>query len=302
MPGYKGADVHSRGEKVEQEAFFFLDELEAVVRDWITRVYHRRHHRGLVIPEVPGLKLSPLDMFEHGVSRAGPLRIPVRPHLALEFLQEVRTTIQHYGVEINGLRYNGEALNDYRNRPSPYQGADAGKWPIAMDPGDIRTVYFQDPRDFSWHPLAWEHAPALNGPASREAVDYARRLAGQTHRFPDTRRALVELLERWGAGLTADRTERRMAVRLSQERLRLVGDDDLTPRQGGAPARLPAARRAADSSALPGDSSGPEQTAIASVGAGGDDDRDDECDAAVPDAAHAPDGEDDFYADAWESR
>jgi hypothetical protein len=133
-------------------------------------VYHRRHHRGLVIPEVPGLKLSPLDMFEHGVSRAGPLRIPVRPHLALEFLQEVRTTIQHYGVEINGLRYNGEALNDYRNQPSPYQGADAGKWPIAVDPGDIRTVYFQDPRNFSWHPLAWEHATALNGPASNPVL------------------------------------------------------------------------------------------------------------------------------------
>jgi hypothetical protein len=189
-----------------------------------------------------------------------------------------------------------------RAGPSPYQGADAGKWPIAVDPGDIRTVYFQDPRNFSWHPLAWEHATALNGPASREAVDYARRLAGQTHRFPDTRRALVELLEWWGTGLTADRTERRMAVRLSQERLRLVGDDDLTPRQGGAPARLLAARRAADSSALPSDSSGPVQAAVASVGAGGDDDRDDECDAAVPEAANASGGEDDFYADAWESR
>jgi hypothetical protein len=44
------------------------------------------------------------------------------------------------------------------------------------------------------------------------------------------------------------------------------------------------------------------QAAVASVGAGGDDDRDDECDAAVPEAANASGGEDDFYADAWESR
>lgn len=199
------------------------------------------------------------------------------------------------------LRYNGEALNDYRNRPSPYGGADAGKWPIAVDPGDIRTVYFQDPRDFSWHPLAWEHASALNGPASREAVDYARRLARREHRFPDTKRALVELLERWGAGLTADRTERRMAVRLSQERLRLVGDD--LPRAPGAgPARAPAARRIAVSSALPGDGPELERAAEAGPGAGGDDDRDDECDAAVPETAQAPDREDDFYAEAWDTR
>lgn len=36
LPGYKGSDVHSRGEKVEDEAFFFLDELEAIIREWIT--------------------------------------------------------------------------------------------------------------------------------------------------------------------------------------------------------------------------------------------------------------------------
>lgn len=69
LPGYKGSDVHSRGEKVEDEAFFFIDELEAIIREWISQIYHRRHHRGLCVPEVPGLKLSPLDMFEHGVTR-----------------------------------------------------------------------------------------------------------------------------------------------------------------------------------------------------------------------------------------
>ncbi|MFH9944088.1 hypothetical protein ACH4OT_32790 [Streptomyces murinus] len=33
LPGYKGSDVHSRGEKVENEAFFFIDELEAIIRE-----------------------------------------------------------------------------------------------------------------------------------------------------------------------------------------------------------------------------------------------------------------------------
>ncbi|MER6076402.1 integrase [Streptomyces sp. NPDC001817] len=185
LPGYKGSDVHSRGEKVEDEAFFFIDELEAIIREWITRIYHRRHHRGLCVPEVPGLKLSPLDMFEHGVTRAGPLRIPARPHLALEFLEEERTTIQHYGIEIDGLRYNGDGLDDYRNQPSPYGGVDAGKWPIAVDRGDMTKVYFQDPKKQTWHPLDWEHAATLNSPFSREALVYARRLARKTALLPD---------------------------------------------------------------------------------------------------------------------
>ncbi|WP_326613272.1 Mu transposase C-terminal domain-containing protein (plasmid) [Streptomyces scopuliridis] len=306
LPGYKGADVHSRGEKVEEEAFFFIDELEAIIREWIT-LYHRRHHRGLKVPEVPGLKLSPLEMFEHGVHRSGPLRIPARPNLALEFLEEVRTTIQHYGVEIDGLRYNGDALNDYRNQPSSHRGSDAGKWPIAVDSGDIRKVYFQDPKDHSWHPLEWEHAPAMNGPVSREAVSYARRLALRTHRFPDTKRALVELLERWGAGLTADRTERRMAVRLSQERLRLVGEADVDEREGEdrAVSQLASVRRITELSTPSGEDRIPGQApAPAEVQVVGDDDEDEECEAAFPgeeDGSVEVD-EDDFYADVWESR
>ncbi len=309
LPGYKGSDVHSRGEKVEDEAFFFIDELEAIIREWITQIYHRRHHRGLCVPEVPGLKLSPLDMFEHGVTRAGPLRIPARPNLALEFLEEERVPIHHYGVEVEGLRYNGDALNDYRNQPSPYRGVDAGKWPIAVDRGDITKVYFQDPKSLTWHTLDWEHAPALNGPVSREALVYARRLAKKTHRLPDTKRALVELLERWGAGLAADRTERRMAVRLSQERLRLAGEDDEPQDTRDEVASLPSVRRLAALSSPGSDpadeSDGPGLRVVDAQDEylGGDDDEDEECEAAFPgdDSAVSID-ENDYYADVWNSR
>ncbi len=223
LPGYKGPDVYSRGEKPEQEAFFFLNELEQIIREW-TGLYHRSRHRGLAVPEFPGMQLSPLEMLEHGITRAGPLMIPSRPDMALEFLEVEYVTIQHYGVEIDTLRYNGEALNGFRNQRSTIRGPHAGKWPVAVDSGDFSRIWFQDPRDGSWHELTWEHAAALGRPFSREAAAYARKLAAATREFPDTRQALAELLDRWGAGLTANRTERRMAVRLSQERLRLAGE------------------------------------------------------------------------------
>ncbi|MFJ5306607.1 integrase [Streptomyces sp. NPDC088350] len=309
LPGYKGSDVHSRGEKVEDEAFFFIDELEAIIREWITLIYHRRRHRGLRIPEIPGLQLSPLDMFEHGVTRAGPLRIPARPNMALEFLEEERVPIHHYGIEIEGMRYNGDALNNYRNQPSPYRGVDAGKWPIAVDRGDMRKVYFQDPELRTWHRLDWEHAPALNGPFSREALVYARRIAKKTHRFPDTKRALVELLERWGAGLAADRTERRMALRLSQERLQMVGEDDEPREAEDEVASLPSVRRIAALSPSEQDlaEAEPADPGLVIVGTednelGGDDDEDEECEAAFPGDESVPIDEDDYYADIWDSR
>ena len=272
LPGYKGPDVYRRGKDAEQQAFYFLNELELIIRRWTADCYHRQPHAGLCVPDVPGLEISPLEMFAHGVARAGYLQVPARAGLAFDFLKVEWRTIQHYGVEIGGLRYDGPALNPYRNRTSPYAGRHAGRWPFRVDPGDVSEAYFQDPADRQWHALRWEHADAVGGPFSSEALAYARQLATATHRFPDTRRALTELLDQWGAGLAGNRAERRMALRLSEQRLRLV--------PGPPPAAIPV----------------PAGTAVA----GGDDDCDGELDAPFPGEARDND-HGDFYADAMET-
>lgn len=218
LPGYKGPDVYSRGADPEGCTYFFLDELEQVIREWITTVYHRRPHAGLVQPQVPGLELSPAEMFEAGLARAGRLRIPTHPGLVLDFLPTAWRTIQHYGVELHGLRYNGSALTPYRKRTSPFTGTHAGKWPLRYDPDDVSRVYFCDPADRSWHELAWEHADAIGAPFSAETLTYARRLALSSGRHVDDKRALAELLDRWDAGLVRHPAERRMAIRASQLR------------------------------------------------------------------------------------
>ena len=218
LPGYKGPDLFSRGEKVEDAAFFYLHELEAVIREWVALVYHRRAHDGLAVPEWPHLKLSPNQMYEIGVAKAGLLRIPASPQLAYEFLQVRPRSIQHYGVEIDGLRYNGRGLNGYYNTKSPYGGTLAGRWPIRVNPDDVRWVYFQRPDDGKWYRLDWEHAAGLGTPFSGEAAKYARGLAGQQDRQADPEVALRALLARWDQGMVTGRRERRMAIRLSVER------------------------------------------------------------------------------------
>jgi hypothetical protein len=274
LPGYKGPDVYRRGKDPEQQAFYFLGELEQIVRRWTADCYHRQPHAGLCVPEVPGLEVSPLEMFAHGIARAGYLQVPIRADLAFDFLKVEWRTVQHYGVEIGGLRYDGPALNPYRNRTSPYAGKHAGRWPLRVDPGDVSRVWFQDPADNAWHMLRWEHADAVGGPFSSESLAYARQLAAATHRFPDTRRALAELLEQWGAGLAGNRAERRMALRLSEQRLRLVPDPP------------PAAGNVAKPAIISDE--------------GGDDDSDDETDAAFP-GEEPGDDPGDFYADTMET-
>jgi transposase InsO family protein len=297
LPGYKGPDVYSRGRDVEDQAFYFLDELEQIIREWVALTYHPRPHDGLAIPEIPGLDISPNEMYEHGTERAGFLQVLPRADLVYDFLPVEWRTIQHYGVEINGLRYNGPALNPYRNRTSSYTGVHAGKWPLRVDDGDICQVYFQDPADGSWHALPWEHVESLDGPFSREALSYARRLAAETERFPDDRRAIAALLERWDAGLIRNPTERRMALRISQHRAAQL-EADIQPPSPQDVRRLPTVR--ALTAGGPPPAAAVDGTQLATPG-----DDDDEQDlAAEPDVDQpaGPSGgelsDDEFYAEA----
>jgi transposase InsO family protein len=227
LPAYKGPDLHSRGEGLEEQAFLFLHELEDVIRDWIVTVYHPSDHDGLAVAEWPNLAMSPNDMFALGIAKAGVLRIPAAPELAFEFLRVVWRTVQHYGVEIDGRRYNGLALDAHRNATSPYGGVAAGKWPFRVNDDDVRHVFFQEPEDGSWHQLEWEHAPMLGTPFSDEAARYARILARRTDRFTDPAETLATLLSRWDAGEVLDRRERRMAARLAAERSGLAAAAEL---------------------------------------------------------------------------
>lgn len=218
LPAYKGPDVFSRGADVEQRAFLFLHELEDVIRDWLATVYHERAHDGLCVPAFPGEDFCPREMLEIGVATAGGLRIPRDPSLVLEFLEVEWRTIQHYGVQVDSRRYDGAVLEGYRNTVSPYGGKAGGKWPLRVNPDDVRQVFFQDPADNSWHALEWEHARLIGAPFSAEAAAYARQFAGEENRHADPEEALTALLARWSTGEIVHRRERRIAARLAADR------------------------------------------------------------------------------------
>ncbi|MEU7603132.1 helix-turn-helix domain-containing protein [Streptomyces sp. NPDC041003] len=282
LPGYKGPDLHSRGERPEGDAFFFLDELEAIIREWIATVYHCRPHNGLVDPGLPGLRMSPAVMFEHGMARAGYIEVPRAPDLAFEFLPTKWRTVQHYGVEIDRRRYRGAGLPDPGIR-SPFNGPVRGSWPFQVDPDDITQIHFRDPATRSWHVLTWEHAPAARMPLSEDALAFARKLAAAKYRYPDDRLAVAGLLERWNLGLGTTLAERRMALRLSREQAAIP----LPPTaELDAATALPSVRRA-----LGHDDIGqPKPAAPEEAAEAGDDDAADD----------GPFDEDDFYADALE--
>lgn len=235
LPAYKGPDVYSRGKDVEGQAFLYVSELEQIIREWVGTIYHHTKHSGLCVPQWPGAQFSPAEMFQIGLARAGSLRLPARPELAYEFLNVAWRTIQHYGVEIDGRRYDGPGLNLHRNHSSPYGGAHAGKWPLCVDVHDVRYVHFKDPDTHAWHRLEWEHAAGLSAPFSAEAAEYAKQVSVRANRHVDPHQAVQDLLEQWTKGEVITRRDRSLALRLSSARA--TAGDDPAPDVGREPAR-----------------------------------------------------------------
>src|SRR5262249_26644088 len=108
---------------------------------------------------------------------------------------------------------------------------------------------------------------------------------------------------------TANAAERRMALRLSQQRLRLVGDahpgDDQPVQVAVLPtvARVTAISGGADTDGWPDRVALPAIDVTDAAGLGGDDDDEAECDAAMPTDAAGPDetSDEEFYADVMDS-
>jgi hypothetical protein len=217
LPGYKGPDVNARGLNVEGHACLFIDELERIFRDWVATVYHVRPHHGLVDPGLPSARLTPAEMYSHGIARAGYIEVPRDPYLAYEFLRVEARTIQHYGIQRGTLRYGGPVLNELATMRSPYRGKFENKWPIHVDPDDVSRVYIKHPDTREWHVLFWEHATKYPVPFSDEALKYTRKMVLQRDGFLDEKTALDEMLTRWNIRLGETSEERRIALRIARQ-------------------------------------------------------------------------------------
>lgn len=225
LPAYKGPDVYSRGKDIEKSAFFFVSELEQIIREWVG-IYHDTPHANLRDPHVPDLKLTPNQMFERGLAQSGALRLPANDDVVMEFLEVEWRQIHHYGVEVNGRRYDGIGITPYRGRKSAYTGKHPGRWPIYVDRDDVRWVHFKDPADGTWHQLEWEHAHFLNSPFSAEAADYTRRLSIDESRFHDPQSAILTLLQDWHENAVTDRRAKNLAKRVSASTNKSTGTDE----------------------------------------------------------------------------
>lgn len=176
LPGYKGPDVWSRGARVEEAAFYFIEEIEEIFARWVVCYWQNRPHDGLRLPGAPRAKVSPNEMYELGLATAGFVAVPPSPDLYFQLLPIEWRKIGHDGVSVEGLRYDGDSLNPYRNRDSDHGGVHRRKWPIRYDPRDYSRTFFRDPEDGGWYELRWVDAPPSARPFDSALLSHAKGL------------------------------------------------------------------------------------------------------------------------------
>lgn len=225
LPGYKGPDVASRGtvEQVEGQAFLFLWEIEDDFAEWVACDYQTSVHTGLTFQSCPELELTPNEAYDFGITRSGLLPVPPSQDLLIELLPTEWRTVQHYGIEINKVRYDGDILDGgYRNKKSPWAGK-GGKWKVKYDRSDRSRIWFWavnldigDAAVGSWEPLyyrGWQDAPLFGD----EEVAYAKAIVigrgGDLRNLDEFESTLDRVLRRIDEQQALPQSERQIAGR-----------------------------------------------------------------------------------------
>lgn len=200
--GFKGRNTANRGEDIEGKAVWTIAELDMAFGDWVVLKYQPGVHSGLKLPQYPGLKLSPNDMFSEAIARAGYFTLPPDQDLYFEMLPIAWAKIRRDGVAVKGLQYRGEGLYPYEEVKSPYM-ARKGKWPIRYDPRNRNLAYFFDPEPVNggWKQLKWVAAHDGLEPFTDRTLLYVKQVLARRGRSPEHQDEIADLLRELQNGL-----------------------------------------------------------------------------------------------------
>lgn len=228
--GHVGRDPSHRGDAPEEEAVYTIFELEQLLHEWVSAVYHHRPQSGLRDPQNLARHLSPHQMFELYLATGGWVQYPQTQGDVFDFLLKEKRKIGPNGVKIDGAyRYDdddafGDLKPDRSDRPS-------ASYTFHYDPYDRGHIYF-------FHPLrrAWMEIPEVrrrhgvrlpySSIRSRAAIKAEQAAQGDLGRMSPAQleQAEVTLARRWRQGEFADLRERRLAA-VEQARAELAERD-----------------------------------------------------------------------------
>lgn len=133
-PGTTFSDVLERDDyDPSKHAVVLLSTFREMLHKWIVDVYLQMPHRGI--------KDTPANRWQSGMCGLPPPLPPSAAALDIVLGMAVQRVAFHYGIELEGLKYNGPELGELRRRMGP-----AAKVELTFDPGDLGQIHVIDPR------------------------------------------------------------------------------------------------------------------------------------------------------------
>ncbi|WP_306339726.1 Mu transposase C-terminal domain-containing protein [Streptomyces sp. AS13] len=147
------------------EAYWSMPQLQDLLDEWITGVWHRRAQEQLRHPLLPRAGLAPQEMWQVLLGAAGRMPLPLAGQHYGELLPGRRCAVTELGIRLGGRRYDDVCLDEHRGRGHRFE--------VHHHPHDARQVFVRLP-DGQLHPVPW----AQCGHASRPFDELLRRRTG----------------------------------------------------------------------------------------------------------------------------
>ena len=172
LPGTTHSSPDQKGSyDPEKHAVMTLREFENWVFGYVCGVYHCRPHAKIEVPPITKWEDSLLKPDGDWPAPGLPARPETPEHVLRDFLPRFERVVRNTGVEIDGVKYYGEALAPWINAPDPARPGQKRKLLFRRDPRDIRRVWFHDPEQDRYFelPTTDRRFPATDVWALREA-------------------------------------------------------------------------------------------------------------------------------------
>jgi hypothetical protein len=156
VAGYTGSDLARRGKNLHDGPLWSINELQDLLDEWIALHWQQRPHDGLRNPFLPGMKVSPNQMYAALVAAEGyvPLALGVEDNRRL--LLSTRVKVTRKGVRINNRTYNSPAVQQYYKKHSGIRGQGM-KWQVRYNPYAPRFVWLYDHTHDTWAEAEFIH-------------------------------------------------------------------------------------------------------------------------------------------------
>ncbi|MFH9727888.1 transposase [Streptomyces sp. NPDC017254] len=146
VAGWTGRSHAVRGRGIERQPLWTINEVQHMAHEWVALEYQQLPHEGLQHPELPGLTLSPNEMYAATVPGAGYRPRPLSPQDNRKLLLPAWVTVTDKGFDIENRTYQNEA-GELRLMAGLHSGlagpGKGGRWEARFNPyrPDVAWLY-----------------------------------------------------------------------------------------------------------------------------------------------------------------